>query len=415
MKNKTLTVYSISLILLPIVLFSLLTENGETKIDNTLTEDLYKYESLLSMFQYESQGSSLEPSLTLYGPYEQPMTYGLILSAESIHYRASRTNESKERIRNATKWLIDNSDLNGDGKPGWGLPQAWDAFSDGTTNPENHPYSITTSIVLEGLLDSLNIKNFWTEDEEKEIKELISEVVLYWLENVYIGDDLTGFIGYSIEPSDMHNCPNISGMFLSNLVRIVTEQSDIFNNAEKQFVMKKMHAIANQLVNEAIIEENSPYWDYVVYENPKSLSKQNDLVHHIYVLWGIEEYRQHFDKIAIPFTLSDSIKSVNNFLRDDKIYGYPQHKTYTGSQESFNTRPSNLWGAGMMLAFYSKYDTEEMSIKTLNSIDKQYGNWPDLTIWPSDFSKDTNFYGRYTSHVLFGLSYKIFYKLSESI
>lgn len=414
MKKNTITVYSLSTILIPVLIFSLVSARLEIKKDRTNPEDFQKYESLLNMFQDENLGNSLEPSLKPPGPYEQPMTYGLILSAESLHYDVIDTYESKERIRSAAGWLINNSDLNGDGKPGWGLPQSWDAFSDGTTNTENHPYSITTSIVLEGLLDSLKIEGVWSADEEKKIKDLVSQVAFYWLENVYIGDEESGYIGYSTEPSDMYNCPNISGMFLSNLVRMVTEHDDIFNKIEKQFIAKRIHAIANQLVKEVIIEDGLPYWEYIVYENPNNQNNQNDLVHHIYVLWGIEEYRQHFNNIEIPFTLSDSVHSVDNFLKEHKIYSYPQHKVYIGSLESFNTRPSNLWGAGMMMAFYSKYGDNAKSREILNNIEKQYGNWPNITIWPSDFSRDENFYARYAAHVLFGLSYKTFYSYNGS-
>jgi len=113
--------------------------------------------------------------------------------------------------------------------------------------------------------------------------------------------------------------------------------------------------------------------------------------------------------VVIPFTLEESINSVNAFWREGKVYDFPQHQKYTGEQERFNDRPTNLWGIGMMLAFYEKYGEQEMAERSLENIDKDYGPIPNLLLWPIDFSKDTNFYGRYAAHVLFGLSFSDFY------
>lgn len=405
---KKITLFSISIFIILVLIFGLnKTSNVENHEYNNINSE-QMYTSLLDMFPKDKQGNSFEPSLKPSGPFEQPMTYGLILSAESVRYRKNPNVESEERVKNAVRWLIENSDEDEDGIPGWGLPQEWDAFSDGTINPKNHPYSITTSIVMEGLIDSLLIDNFWRPSEEKEIKELIREVTLFWLNNVYVGDDKSEYIGYSPEGTDMKNCPNVSGMFLSNLVKMINH-GDIFDKCEEEFVVKRTHSIANMLINKANLEDGLPYWKYVEYGNNEYIqTSPNDLVHHVYVLWGIEEYRMYFQNAKIPFSLEDSIESVNKFIKDRKIYSYPQNKIYIGEQEYFNTRPSNLWGAGMMLSFYSKYN-ENTSKDVLQIISDEYGDWPNLTMWPYYFSENNNFYGRYAAHVLFGLSYYNFY------
>ena len=43
------------------------------------------------------------------------MTYGLVLSAESIRYQHEVSEESKDRIKEATTWLI-NNDVDIDGR-----------------------------------------------------------------------------------------------------------------------------------------------------------------------------------------------------------------------------------------------------------------------------------------------------------
>ncbi|MPW26112.1 hypothetical protein GC105_09940 [Alkalibaculum sp. M08DMB] len=372
--------------------------------NRSIVDDDYKI--LLSMFPVDEQGNGLELKASI--PSQQPMTYGLVLASESLHYKYDKNKESEHRIKNAVNWITENSDANQDGNLGWGLPQSFDAFADGTINPENHSYTITTAIVLDGLMDSLSIDNFWTEAEEKEIKKIVSEVILYWLKEVYIGDDDIGYLGYSPEPTDMIYTPNVSSMFLSSLVRIITEHDGIFNESDKQFVLKRTHAIANKLVNTVHFKEGIPYWDYAEYLDDREI-KTNDLVHHIYILWGIEEYRNKFDEVKIPFSKEDSIASVDSFWKENRIFFYPQNQVYIGDLELFNERPSNLWGTGMMLAFYAKYDYKDKADKTFEVINNTYGKIPRLTVWPVDYSNNKAFYARYAAHVLFGLSYRDFY------
>ncbi len=103
------------------------------------------YQQLLALYPEDHQGLGIENWTS--GTEEQPMTYGLILSAEAARYRRTGEAEAERRVSKAMAWLLDNHDLDLDGKPGWGLPQPWDAFQDGSTNPVNQPYTITTAIV----------------------------------------------------------------------------------------------------------------------------------------------------------------------------------------------------------------------------------------------------------------------------
>lgn len=391
-------------IILIIVLYDYVFKNFYT---SEKLEGSKEYIELLSKFPKDKQGNSLEPVLEPRGPSDQPMTYGLVLSSEAIHYKWIPNDESYERVKNAVKWLVDNSDLNEDGNPGWGLPQAWDAFSDGTINPENHPYTITTAIVLEGLLDALSIENFWTEKEEREIKKLIADVILYWLKNVYKGNETMGYLGYSEEPTDMFYTPNVSGMFLSSIVRALEEQDGIFEESEKEFIMGRTHAIMNQLVNTVQLDNGVPYWEYGDNPNVYKTPRPNDLVHHVYILWGIEEYRKYFDKVEIPFNIEESLQSLDYFWKEDKILLLPQNN----GQINTNENPANLWGVGMMLAFYAKYGEYEKADKVIEVINRDYGPIPELKMWPRYFSsEDNNFYERYAAHVLLGLSYRDYYQ-----
>ena len=87
------------------------------------------------------------------------------------------------------------------------------------------------------------------------------------------------------------------------------------------------------------------------------------------------------------------------------IYDYPQDIVYEGNKAAYNNRPAILWGVGMMLAFYARWDNTPLRAqRTFDAIQRDYGPFPKLRLWPESFSKDSVFYARYAAHVLFGLA-----------
>ncbi len=54
-------------------------------------------------------------------------------------------------------YFVQNDALESDGKIGWGLPVAWDAFGDGTINPANQIYGFQTALVSWALLDTYTV------------------------------------------------------------------------------------------------------------------------------------------------------------------------------------------------------------------------------------------------------------------
>ena len=69
------------------------------------------------------------------------MTYGLVASAA-----AAAGDDTTADM--AADWLIDDMDSGG-----WGTAWTWDPFGDGSTTPADTPYSVTTAIAIQGLLD----------------------------------------------------------------------------------------------------------------------------------------------------------------------------------------------------------------------------------------------------------------------
>lgn len=281
---------------------------GRTTMDRTLDPDQYTaYKELIAMYPEDNQGLGKEKVFTTIE--EQPMTYGLILTSESLHFRATSGEESKRRIQKAVRWLLDNQDLDHDGKPGWGLPQAWDAFNDGTVNPINHPYTITSAIVINGLLETLTLKDFWSDSERDEILSVIAKVAVRWSNEIWSEGYGGGYFWYSPNPADDIFAVNSPSLFTGNLARLLYEHPDAFTRKDRHLVQSRVDDMARTIIATAELRQGLPFWDY----RPKhEQTQQNDVLHHIYTLLGIEMFRDYGERIKLSWTREQAIASWIN-------------------------------------------------------------------------------------------------------
>jgi len=359
------------------------------------------YEALLSKFPMDHQGLGLDaaqkPGLT-----EQPMTYALVLSSEAIHNRSNPNAESKLRIEKALDWLITNQDLNHDGIPGWGLPLPWDAFSDGTINGPNHPYTITTSIVLNSFLDVLDVPNLVTTDQRNTIKELIGKVMVHWCNHLWSKGYGGGYFWYSPHSWDNIFSINAPAMFLGSMARYLKSYADELPRVDYQLIESRADDLAKAIVATVKLRHGLPFWDYDPIPNKfNNRQVENDLVHQVYILWGVELYRNNVGHVNFPWSTQQSLQSLRSYWHNNSLYGYPQ-------DEKLNAKYSALWGIGAMIAFESVYGTPEEAKKCVEFLDKAYGPLPNLTLTPRHDAKGQPFYPRQASHALWGLSYYSF-------
>ncbi|MEJ6949857.1 hypothetical protein [Natronospora cellulosivora (SeqCode)] len=369
--------------------------------------NLRDYYSLLAKFPENQQGLGREVVFKNSGLTEQAMTYALILSAEVLRYHYQANDESRRRIQKSISWLLENSDMNNDGFPGWGLPQAWDAFADGSVNPPHHPYTITTAFVIEGLIDALSINSFWKEKEYKNMLQLLKEVSLYWCHNVWSEyNEQEGYFWYSISSNDAYFSTNVSAMFLGCLSHLISEHSEIYNKTELKFLKALLNKAANGMVNNVLWEQNYPFWNSLIDPPVKFKNRANDLLHHLYILWGMEKYRIFGNETDISWSIEEAIRSLDYYWKDGLIYEFPLCTVGCGIARN---KPARVWAIGIMLAFYAKYGREEKTHQCIDILKINY-KFPDLSIYPANFSKDNTFYARYAAHVLFGLAYMCFYK-----
>ena len=144
------------------------------------------YCELISMFPSDNPGYGYDAKIGT--EVEHPMTYALILMAE-VNQHKVMADYNTSLINTCFDWLVSNCDLDEDGHAGWGLPFAWDAFQDGVgaageTNPPNHPYTITTALVMHSLLDLLSLDILENKVNDSCIG-MLRDVAVQWCEKSF--------------------------------------------------------------------------------------------------------------------------------------------------------------------------------------------------------------------------------------
>ncbi len=361
------------------------------------------YEKLIAKFPEDRQGFGVDTHLGAVD--HQPMTYGLVLSAEAIRLKHDPNEESRRRVTKATAWLLENQDLDGDGKPGWGLPQRWDAWGDGTTNPAHQPYTITTAICLDGLLDALAVPELWTDARRDEIRGLMRKIALRWCREVWSEGYGGGYFWYSPDPNDDVFGINASVMFLGSMARLFAEQPGLFSDDERQLVEKRSDALVRAVIHTMKPRKGLPFWKYGPAPNRYNHKQDNDLVHHVYILWGMETYRDHGGRAKLPWTRAQAVTSVDCFWREGRMWAMPQDAPAEPGGTIRQSLPP-LWSVGMALGFYARWADPEHARRAFEAIDRDYGPWPELRLMPkgSKGESETTFYPRHAAHALLGLA-----------
>ena len=370
-----------------------------------------EYTALLAKFPVENQGRGVD----LYDPLvvsDHATAYAQVLSSEAYRYSANSNEESANRIRLATRWLVENSDLDGDGKKGWGLPFAWDAFGDNTVNPVDHPYTIDTAIVLVGLLDALDTHGIWSDEERREIVLLVKNVLERWCTECWTeSGNSRGFFWYSPSPSDSYFLANVSTMLCGVLQRFIHEFGNELSAGEMTLFSSRV-ADGITLVEESVVMfEGMPFWHYC--DSPGFDDLTNDLVHHVYILYGFRVYRKYGGQVPVRWTAEDALRSLYLFRSGGVIYNNPQDPYFANFQIDLK-RPASLWGLGMLIAYSAEEGDVSLANSTLETLKASYGNFPDVTVYPVSWFSDARFYPRYAAHVLFGLAVRDFQRGSQA-
>lgn len=236
--------------------------------------------------------------------------------------RSELRNGEIDIARELTEWLINHSDDDGDGEIGWGLGQAWDAFSDGSINPKWHTYAIETINVMDAYLDAID-SNILTDTDVNLMKNQIHDVVMlcngkYWSERGTSGENY--FYWYSVSPNDAIGCLNIDAKMVGTQARILFELEDLFTEEERQFVYDRLDKTYNKVLEMSYLQDNAIVWNYLEREG----SQPNDVIHHGFILEGISDYNKYRKGNE---KLDDAYNAyINQRIMNGHLYSYPDHE-----------------------------------------------------------------------------------------
>ncbi len=318
-------------------------------------------------------------------------SYAMFLSAELLQAQRAPEFQLSEMGKNAGNWLLDNADIDGDGVVGWGLPVEWDAYGDGTINPPNTIYTITTSVAINGLLD-------WLEMDPRAPADRIIATVDAAFEPFLKPETISpnGLLPYSLSSNDQrYDTYNPAAYMAGQMQRF----SEIIQNSDRR---KQLHLVSDTVMvslleNKQLDKNKGWYWYYSLDEEVP-----NDATHAIYIAEGIYQYIQHKGSIANQFDWVAINRHITLFYsqEDRQFKQFPQveNTSYSG--------PPRLYEVGMLMYYMGRHGIKEAG-DTLYVFSLKY-RLPDglYTKFPlgEDSSEENLVINEYMSYLLYGYS-----------
>ena len=369
------------------------------------------YRQTLLLFDASNPGYGLDTSVKEQ-KLHHPMAYALFASAESQRYLKTKDSIALNNALIATNWLIKNKNLSGSKEVGWGLPFAWDAFRDGSINPPDTTYTITTALVIQALLDVyIATLESPVAIKEADIRPLllntaISAAETFTKERFSEANSDELVFWYSVRPEDSYHVLNVSSMLVGQLQRLSRyaplEKARKFSNLADQgvtYIMKRVQ----------IDRKGNIFWLYAGdYWSKSSSNRPNDLVHESYVIQGLIDYVIHGGDKANLVNPKLLYKSFNRFITDERIYefprGYKPPKKVSGNWD----RAARLWGVGYAIYVTSRieyaFHLQPVLITKFLCVGlKNY--WDGKKLYYQTDKNDKNIYPRQSSHLLLGLAF----------
>lgn len=346
------------------------------------------YESLLGHFSEANPGRGV---LDYPGneSADYAKSYAMFLSAELLRAERDPDFQLSKRGENAGYWLLDNADIDGDGVVGWGLPVGWDAYGDGTVNPPHTIYTITTAIVINGLLD-------WLEIDPYAPKDRIIATVDAAFQPFLVAEIMTpdGLLPYSLSSNDRGYSTFNPAAYMAGQMQRFSEIVPDFEKRDRLRFVSDM--VMMSLLNNKRLDQNGGwYWNYSVDENVP-----NDAAHAIYIIDGIYQYKQHQGSIADQFNWIAINRHVILFYspEDRQFKRFPQitNNSYPGQPR--------LYELGMLMYYMGKFGLQEAG-DTLFTFSIAYrlpdGTYAKLPVGEED-SGNSLVVNEYMSYLLYG-------------
>jgi len=245
-----------------------------------------------------------------------PKAYAMVLLAEVERHPPGAPGDALALARTAGRWLLENADTNGDGVTGWGLPVAWDAYDDGTTNPPHTEYTISTALVLDALLS-------WAERDadapRERIMALVQAAIAPYIDKRTASP--SGMAPYSLADADRrYDTFNPAAYLAGQMQRASLALTDP--------TLRRRYTTAADATMRALLQyrrlmpgSGHWYWNYSVQQD-----LPNDLPHAGYTMAGIRAYREHGGRLAEAFDWHAVRSHLRDFLADDgTVRAFPRH------------------------------------------------------------------------------------------
>lgn len=247
-------------------------------------------------------------------PVDVPKSYAMILLGAEAEARSKKLGRINDFGVKAGNWLIENSDANNDGIIGWGVPIAWDAYGDGSVNPENTEYSISTAIVVDALLGWVQ---YVDSDKKLNVLALVDKAL-----KPYLSENMrtpAGLLPYSLLVHDRKYDTFNSAVYLAGQMQ---RYSNIVQDAElKESLAAAADSTMLALLNSKKVfsESGSWYWNYSIQEN-----NPNDLPHAGYIVEGVLTYVENNGRLSQAFDKGKIFNHLMDFFDvDGSLRGWP--------------------------------------------------------------------------------------------
>ncbi len=239
-----------------------------------------------------------------------PKAYAQVLLAEVERNRHGLLPEFPSLAAVSGRWLLDHDDIDGDGIVGWGVPTAWDAYGDGSKNPANTVYTISTAIAVDALMT-------WMERDATSPKAKIFETVTAAL-RPFADPRLrspSGLMPYSFQDSDrVYDTFNPAAYMAGQLQRfsLLTDDADL-REALRSVADDTVQVLLDQhRVNEAT---GSWYWHYSI-----QMNLANDLAHASYIIDGLVNYQHYGGRLGNRIDMAATLSHLREFFDTDAGY-----------------------------------------------------------------------------------------------
>lgn len=254
-----------------------------------------------------------------------PKSYAMIVIAE-LERKEHHPEHPLELAIRSGQWLLDHFDENKDGIPGWGIPISWDAYGDGSVNPANTEYCISTAIVVRALLDWMEVD---ASAPQSRIKDTVSAVLSRWSDPAIRSQ--SGLLPYSLMESDRRYDTFNPASYLAGQMQ---RYSAIAPPQLANRLRSASDASMQVLLDQKRIDANGDwYWMYSIQENIP-----NDLAHAVYIMDGISSYVNHGGRLGDQFNMQRVTSHLRMFLRNDDsfISGFPIFRNIVHPARSYD-------------------------------------------------------------------------------